>query len=86
VCGKTCDAIAGVYYRLDCIHALCNAHHLRELTRAWEQDDQQWANDMKELLEKINAKVIDAGGALSAQRIRIDRGSLRSHDLSLFVR
>lgn len=54
------------YYRLDCIHALCNAHHLRELTRAWEQDDQQWANDMKDLLEKINTKVIDAGGALSA--------------------
>ena len=29
------------YYRYDCIHALCNAHHLRELERAWEQDDQQ---------------------------------------------
>jgi transposase len=56
------------YYRLDCTHALCNAHHLRELTRAWEQDDQQWANDMKELLEKINAKVNDAGGAISAQQ------------------
>jgi len=56
------------YYRLNCTHALCNAHHLRELTRAWEQDDQHWANDMKELLEKINAKVTDAGGALSAQQ------------------
>jgi transposase len=56
------------YYRLDCTHALCNAHHLRELTRAWEQDDQQWAHDMKDLLEKINAKVNDAGGALSAQQ------------------
>jgi len=56
------------YYKLDCTHALCNAHHLRELTRAWEQDDQQWAQDMKDLLEKINAKVIDAGGALSAQQ------------------
>jgi transposase len=56
------------YYKLDCSHALCNAHHLRELTRAWEQDDQQWANDMKDLLEKINSKVIDAGGALSAQQ------------------
>jgi transposase len=56
------------YYRLDCTHALCNAHHLRELTRAWEQDAQKWANDMKNLLEKINAKVNDAGGALSSQQ------------------
>lgn len=65
------------YYRLDCTHALCNAHHLRELTRAWEQDDQQWANDMKKLLEKINAKVIDAGGALSAQQAGQDRSQYR---------
>ena len=56
------------YYKLGCTHALCNVHHLRELTRAWEQDDQQWAYDMKELLEKINAEVIDAGGALSGQQ------------------
>ena len=26
------------YYKLDCTHSLCNAHHIRELTRAWEQD------------------------------------------------
>jgi transposase len=65
------------YYRLDCTHALCNAHHIRELTRAWEQDDQQWANDMKALLEKINAKVNDAGGALSAQQAGIYRSQYR---------
>ncbi len=56
------------YYKLDCTHALCNAHHLRELTFAWEQDEQHWAHDLKDLLEKINAKVIEAGGALSAQQ------------------
>jgi len=55
------------YYKYDCTHALCNAHHLRELTRAWEQDNQQWAKNMKNLLETINIKVNDAGGALDAQ-------------------
>ncbi len=51
------------YFTYDCTHALCNAHHLRELERAWEQEQ------MKGLLETINRKVIDAGGALD------DKGS-----------
>lgn len=55
------------YYKIDCTHALCNAHHLRELTRAWEQDGQQWAQKMKNLLETINSKVNDASGALDAK-------------------
>jgi len=55
------------YYKIDCTHALCNAHHLRELTRAWEQDGQQWAQKLKKLLETINRKVTEAGGALDAQ-------------------
>jgi transposase len=65
------------YYSLDCIHSLCNAHHLRELTRAWEQDNQQWADDMKNLLEKINARVNDAGGVLNAQQAGIYRAQYR---------
>lgn len=65
------------YYKLDCTHALCNAHHLRELTRAWEQDDQQWAHDMKDLLEKINTRVIDAGGVLSGKQAGIYRAQYR---------
>ena len=53
------------YYRYACLHALCNAHHLRELERAREQDRQQWAQKMKALLLEINQSVQDAGGALS---------------------
>ena len=55
------------YYTYECTHALCNAHHLRELTRAWEQDGQNWAHQMKELLETINHKVNEAGGVLDAK-------------------
>ena len=52
------------YYRYDCSHSLCNAHHLRELERAGEQDDQQWATKMQALLIEINVAVDDAGGQL----------------------
>jgi transposase len=52
------------YYHYDCTHALCNAHHLRELERAWEQDHQQWAREMQTLLLDIRTAVEDAGGCL----------------------
>jgi transposase len=52
------------YFKIDCEHALCNAHHLRELERAWEQDTQKWARDLRDLLLQINKAVDDAGGQL----------------------
>jgi len=66
------------YYKIDCTHALCNAHHLRELTRAWEQDAQQWARKMKDLLETINRKVTEAGGALDPQESKKYRRKYRA--------
>lgn len=50
------------YYRYKCDHALCNAHHLRELNRAWEQDNQQWAKKMITLLQSINFDVKNSHG------------------------
>lgn len=66
--GTLCHDHWKPYYKLDCTHALCNAHHLRELTRAWEQDGQKWALKMKNLLETINGDVTDAGGVLSPEK------------------
>ena len=66
------------YYKIDCTHALCNAHHLRELTRAWEQDGQKWAKNLKKLLETINCKVTDAGGTLAAQESQKYRRKYRA--------
>ena len=52
------------YFKLNCLHALCNAHHLRELTCAEEQDHQEWAKQMRELLLNIEQAVKAQGGAL----------------------
>ncbi len=42
------------YKALQCQHALCNQHHLRELTYLLEEQDQAWAGDMIELLTHAN--------------------------------
>lgn len=45
------------YFTYDCEHVLCNAHHLRELTRAFEQDGQKWAEKMRLFLTELNKEV-----------------------------
>lgn len=52
------------YYSYDFDHALCNAHHLRELQRAIEQEKQSWAEKLRALLIEIKKAVEDAGGSL----------------------
>jgi transposase len=42
------------YRALDCLHGLCNAHHLRELTYVFEELKQDWAEDMILLLTYAN--------------------------------
>jgi len=54
------------YFKYGGAHALCNAHHLRELERAVEQDKQKWAGQMIKLLKEINKATHEAGGRLKA--------------------
>lgn len=73
------------YYQFRCTHALCNAHHIRELTRAFEQDGHKWAEKMKNLLETINSRVKDAGGVIDineSHRYRMEyRGLIREAEI-----
>ncbi len=51
------------YWRYEqCGHALCNAHHLRELTFVEEELGQPWARDLKELLLEMKDTVDGARG------------------------
>ena len=58
------------YFRYCCEHILCNAHHLRELTRAHEQDEQQWAEEMRLFLIDTNQAVDKAGGKLNYSQVK----------------
>ena len=58
------------YYNYDCTHCLCNAHHLRELQRAWEMDKHKWASNMKQLLLEASQAVIQADGKLTPKEVK----------------
>ncbi len=62
--GVLCHDHGKPYFNYECSHSLYNAHHLRELERAWEQDKQKWAQSIKTLLLKINNTVDQHGGKL----------------------
>jgi len=53
-CGRLIHDFWKPYLSYDCAHGLCNAHHLRELTFLFEQQDQQWAKPMFALLLTMN--------------------------------
>lgn len=48
------------YKQYDCKHALCNVHHLRELTAVHEQGEQEWADAFKTLLCELKDEVAQA--------------------------
>ena len=56
------------YFNYSCEHGLCNAHHLRELTDAHEQYEQQWAKQMIEFLLEVKQKREKSKGKRFASR------------------
>ena len=68
--GTLCHDHWKPYYRYNCRHALCNAHHLRELTFAHEQDGQKWAEKMQKCLMDLKEKVSGSeNGVLSPEEM-----------------
>ncbi len=45
------------YFKFNCKHALCNSHHLRDLTFIHEEEKQNWAKDLIDLLISIKTAV-----------------------------
>jgi len=62
--GTLCHDHWKPYFNYGKDHALCNAHHLRELEWAWEKEGQQWALDLSKLLKEMNKAAEEAGGCL----------------------
>lgn len=56
------DGLSSYWQFEGCEHALCNAHHLRELTFVEEELGQPWAGDLKALLREIKHAVDEARG------------------------
>jgi len=56
------DGLASYWQDSQCAHALCNAHHLRELTFVEEHLGQHWARDLKVVRGEIKQAVDDARG------------------------
>lgn len=65
------------YFSYGCDHGICNAHILRELTFAHEQDNQRWAKEFKELLQRIYDRVEDAR---QQRKTSLPTRTLRHHE------
>jgi transposase len=61
--GRAMHDAMSAYFRYGCEHALCNAHHLRELQAIIEQDPhhkQTWARQMDRLLRDLQLAIAAA--------------------------
>jgi len=66
--GVLCHDHWKAYYQYDCLHALCNSHHIRELEWAATEGKQNWAGKLMKFLLKLNQIVDRSGGQLTKKQ------------------
>ena len=64
------------YFGYDCLHGLCNAHHLRELIFVHERHQQHWADRMIDCLLDIK----DAVDLARQTTVRLDRRQIQNFE------
>jgi transposase len=62
------------YWQLECVHALCNAHLLRELTFVHETTRQRWPRRMMSLLKRANQR---CEAARQGKKMALSEGQIR---------
>jgi len=78
------DGLTSYWQYRDCEHALCNAHHLRELTFVEEEFGQAWAKDLKGLLLEVKQAVETARSqGLAELSAEVKRGFEARYDAAL---
>lgn len=65
------------YYGYECYHALCNAHHLRELTFACDQYQQHWSSKLIDCLVEAKQEVDEAK---ASQRSALDQTRINYYE------
>jgi len=74
------------YFGYDCLHGLCNAHHLRELIFVHEQHQQDWADHMGDCLIDIKDAVNEAKVNADLSACDAQAGHLDPEQLQCFER
>lgn len=80
--GRLIHDFWSAYFKYDIEHGMCNSHLIRELTAVYENDKQDWALDMKDLLLRIDKRVETAKAqnesSLSLQTCQYYTGKYRA--------
>ena len=72
------------YFGYDCLHGLCNAHHLRELIFVHEQHQQDWADRMIDCLLDIKEVVDQAKQITDRSACNAQAGHLAADPIQAF--